>query len=99
MSSERRNHYTNWLEQTVLKPLQLANSSIVGQALDIVCKAVLSLPDQRDVYGSLFLVQLPKFARNQLIDRNVSFLDECKFKPEQYIKVGDRAEHLCKGFI
>ena len=86
-SIERRSYYTNWLEQTVLKPLQLANSSIVGQALDIVCKAILSLPDQRGVFGSLFLAQLPKFTRSQLINRNVSFLNECKFKPEQYITV------------
>ena len=86
-SIERRSHYTNWLEETVLKPLQLANSSIVGQVLDIVCNAILSLPDQRDVFGSLFLAQLPKSTRSQLIDRNVRFLNECKFKPEQYIKV------------
>lgn len=98
-SIERRSHYTKWLEQTVLKPLQLANSSIVGQALDIVCNAILSLPDQRDVFGSLFLAQLPTSTRNQIIDRNMSFLNECKFKPEQYIKLENKLNIYAKDLF
>lgn len=98
-SIERRSHYTKWLEQTVLKPLQLANSSIVGQALDIVCNAILSLPDHRDVFGSLFLAQLPTPTRNQIIDRNMSFFNECKFKPEQYIKLENESNIYAKDLF
>ena len=85
---ERRISNTDWLERTVLKDLYLANSKLIEQALKVATDAILSITSFSDVYGSLFLVQLPEATRERLIVLEPEFVNQCKTKPMHNVRFG-----------
>lgn len=91
-SDERRNQYTDWLEHSVLNVLNLANSDVVELALKLVSDAISLDHNYRDVNGSLFLAQLPKSMYIPFAARETEFVNQCKFKPAKFLRVGADVE-------
>ena len=88
-SNEHRTHYTNWIEQFILRPLQPANSDVIKQAITSSRDVILGLKnDQWQAYGSFFLEQLPEAARELVMTQNADFATQCGFKMRQVLEIG-----------
>ena len=87
-SPERRAHYTHWLERSVLEPLRPANADLIEKALIYVCDGISALENDQEMYGSLFLEQLPKAARRLVIAQNVEFAHRCGFETNLVFSIG-----------
>ena len=87
-SQDRRAHYTRWLERSVLEPLRPANADLIEKALASVCEGISVLENDREVYGSLFLEQLPEVARGLVITQNAEFARRCGFETNQVFSIG-----------
>ena len=68
-SQGRRAGYADWVETSVLRPLQQANSDLVEEALTSLCDAISDLGDEVEYYGHIFSEQLPKTSRHYLLAR------------------------------
>ena len=87
-SHGRRAHYTRWLERSVLEPLRPANTALIKKALMSVCDEISALENGQEVYGSLFLEQLPEAARRVVITQNAGFAHRCDFETNQVFSIG-----------
>ena len=76
-SEERRNEFTSWLEQSVFSRFRPANSATIEQSLELICDQIDSLPEGQEVYGNLFLLQLPSSARREVILRHPALAKRC----------------------
>ena len=87
-SQERRAHYTRWLERFILDPLRPANADLIKKTLTEVCDWISSLENNQEMYGSLFLEQLPKAARRLVIAQDAEFARRCGFETNLVFSVG-----------
>ena len=87
-SQERRVQFADWIEQSVLKPLQPANSVLIETALETICHAISALEGDQKAYGNLFLEQLPSSAFNMIISKNPEFAERRGFKTTSVIEIG-----------
>ncbi len=87
-SQERRADYTRWLERFILDPLRPASADLIKKTLTEVCDGISSLENDQEMYGSLFLEQLPKAARRLVIAQNVEFAHRCGFETNLVLSVG-----------
>ena len=87
-SEERLSHFSGWLQQSVLSPLQPANDATVEQAIDLVCDTVASFSEGQELYGNQFLVQLPSSVRTETISRHPKLTERWGFTlvPRFHIK-------------
>ena len=76
---ERRRMFAGWIEQSVLSPLRPANAAIIEQALEFICEAIVSAPTDQNVYGNLFLDQLPSSARSVAISKRPEIAERFGF--------------------
>ena len=67
-SKNRRTGYVDWIETSILQPLQQANSDLVEEALISLCDMAFNLDDEALNYGHIFSEQLPKASRQYLLD-------------------------------
>ena len=91
-TSERGSQFSQWIERSVLRPLQPANSEVIEAALAMSCDAISSLKDQPEAHGNLFLEQLPPSARTVAITKNPDFSKRCGFSPELVFGIGTDIE-------
>ena len=68
-SQDRRVGYTDWVETSVVQPLQQANSDLVEEALTSLCDTIFDQGDEAEHYGHVFLKQLPEASRQYLLAR------------------------------
>ena len=87
-SQDRRAHYTRWLERFILDPLRPANADLIEKTLKEVCDGISALENDQEMYGSLFLEQLPKAARRLVIAQNVEFAHRCGFETNLVFSIG-----------
>ena len=87
-SEERRAQFADWIEQSVLEPLRPANAALIEKALATMCDKISALEDHHEVYGNLFLEQLPSSARKVVISKNPEFSERCGFKTESVLEIG-----------
>ena len=87
-SQDRRAEYARWLEQSVLQRLQPANSDTIETALFSVPEAVATLDADQELYGHLFLDQLPEAARRRVVTRNAEFANRCGFTVRRTFEIG-----------
>ena len=87
-SQKRRAHYTRWLERSVLEPLRPANADLIEKALASVREGISVLEDGQEMYGSLFLEQLPQAARRLVIAQDAEFARRCGFETNLVFSVG-----------
>ena len=87
-SHDRHAHYTRWLERSVLEPLRPANADLIEKALASVCEEISVLENDQEVYGSLFLEQLPQAARRLAIAQDAEFAHRCGFETSHVFSIG-----------
>ncbi len=87
-SEERRIQFADWIEQSVIEPLRPANADTIEKALATMCDKISALEDHHEVYGNLFLEQLPSSARKVVISKNPEFSERCGFKTESVLEIG-----------
>ena len=87
-SQDRRAEYARWLEQSVLQRLQPANSDTIETAVFSVPEAVSTLDADQELYGHLFLDQLPEVARRRVVTRNAEFANRCGFTLRRTFEIG-----------
>ena len=68
-SPDLRIAYTDWVDDSVLQPLRQANSDLIEEALISICNLVSERDSESEIYGSVFLAQLPKSCRQYLLTR------------------------------
>ena len=87
-SGDRRTEYTRWLEQSVLRRLQPANSDTIETALLSIPETISTLDDDQELYGHLFLDQLPEATRRKVVTRNPEFASRCGFTVRRTFEIG-----------
>ena len=87
-SQERRAHYTRWLERFILDPLRPANADLIKRTLTEVYDWISALENSQEMYGSLFLEQLPEAARRVIIAQDAEFARRCGFETNLVFSVG-----------
>ena len=87
-SQNRRTHYGDWIEQSVLQPLRPANSGMINKALTLVREAISALEDEQQAYGTLFLEQLPEAARRVVMTQDAEFSSRCGFETRPVFSIG-----------
>ena len=87
-SQDRRAHYTRWLERFILDPLRPANADLIKKTLTEICDGISVLENDQEMYGSLFLEQLPKAARRLVIAQDAEFTRRCGFETNLVFSVG-----------
>ena len=87
-SPDRRAEYGRWLEQTALRRLQPANSDTIETALLSIPETISTLDDDQELYGWLFLDQLPEPARRKVVTRNPEFADRCGVTLRRTFEIG-----------
>ena len=87
-SRDRRAGYARWLDQAVLRRLQPANSDTIDTALFSVPEIISTLDDDQELYGHLFLDQLPEAARQKVITGNTEFAARSGFGVRRTFEMG-----------
>ena len=87
-SRDRRAKYDRWLDQAVLRRLQPANSDVIEAALSHIIEIISTLDDDQELYGHLFLDQLPETVRRKVITGNAEFADRCGFAVRWTFEIG-----------
>lgn len=87
-SHDRRARYTRWLDRSVLEPLRPANMDLIEKALASVCEGISVLENGRELYGRLFLEQLPETARRLAIAQDAEFARRCGFETNHVFSIG-----------
>ena len=85
---DRRAHYTNWIERSVLEPLRSANADIIEKSLTSVREAISALEKNPEAFGNRFLEQLPESARGAVISQDAEFARRCGFETRQIFRIG-----------
>ena len=89
ITEERCAHYTEWLEHSVLQRLRVANADIIEMALTVVQEAISNLNhEQQQVYGRLFLQQLPETTRNLFMTQAPDLAERCGFELDYLLTIG-----------
>ena len=86
--NDRRAHYTNWIERSVLEPLRPANADIIEKTLTSVREAISALEKDQEVFGNLFLEQLPEAARSVVISQDAELARRCGFETRRIFRIG-----------
>lgn len=68
-SADRRNSYAQWLDESVLQPLRHANLSLIEEALTSVFIMIPDEDSEAEIFGNVFLAQLPDSACQYLLTR------------------------------
>ena len=82
----RRDHYTRWIEQSVLEPFRPANSNLIQNTLVTAVESISALDENQEAYGHLFLKQLPEANRGVVIAKNIEFARRCGFVTRQIFR-------------
>ena len=68
-SADRRNSYAQWLDESVLQPLRHANLSLIEGALTSILTMIPDEDSEAEIFGNVFLAQLPDSACQYLLTR------------------------------
>ena len=88
LTQERRAHYTHWLDRSVFEFLRPANSDTVEKELSSTCDAISALENDWEVYGALFLGQLPESVRRVVMTQEPEFASRCGFETRRVFSIG-----------
>ena len=68
-SKERRASYRDWVEASVLNSLRQANAELIEASLDSLCDMIHDRNKEENIYGNIFLEQLPRDERRYVLTR------------------------------
>ena len=95
-SPDRRRRYADWVDESVLQPLQPANSRLVEEALTVICNMIPDQDREAEIFGTVFFAHLPESCRQYLLTqlphraRQWGFETRRTFGLEADIAIGDR---------
>ena len=72
----------------MLEPLRPANADIIEKALTSVREAISALEKDQEVFGNLFLEQLPEAARSVVISQDAELARRCGFETRRIFRIG-----------
>ena len=87
-SPDRRAHYAYWIERSVLQRLRPANADMIEMALSRLCEYTSALEDYWELYGNLFLEQLPEWARRKVRTGNSEFASRYGLETRRMLRIG-----------
>ena len=87
-STERRAHYAQWLERSLLHPLRPANHTMIDKALSSALQAISHFQDDQHVLGNRFLKQLPESSRTWVIEKDPDFATLCGIEKNHIFQIG-----------
>ncbi len=79
-TEDRRAGYRHWLDRSVFRPLGIANTDMIESTLSSVCEFVAASGEDQQIYGNVFLEQLPETVRTRVIARNADFASRSGFQ-------------------
>lgn len=91
-SQERRAHYSDWIENSVLQALRPANGDIIEKALEFVRGGISAVANDKPAYGHYFLAQLPAASRKVAIAQDPKFARQCGFEARRIFGLGPSTE-------
>ena len=75
-------------ERSVLEPLRPANADIIEKTLTSAREAISALEKDQEVFGNLFLEQLPEVARSVVISQDPELARRCGFETKRIFRIG-----------
>ena len=87
-TQDRRAGYRRWLERAVFQPLGTANADMIESTLSSVCEFVAASGEDQEIYGNVFLEQLPDAVRTRVIARNEDFASRSGFQTRRLFGIG-----------
>ncbi len=88
-SQERRSQYTEWVEESVLKPLRIGSADIIKYAAQIISKTIASSENNSEFFGHILLDQLPGPMRQLVIAENKELAYKCGFTIQRSFRIGE----------
>ena len=87
-TQDRRAGYRRWLERAVFQPLGMANADMIESTLSSVCEFVAASGEDQEIFGNVFLEQLPDAVRTRVIARNADFASRSGFQTRRLFGIG-----------
>ena len=88
-SKERRSQYTEWVEESVLKPLRIGSADIIKNAAQLISNTIASSENNSEFFGHILLDQLPGPMRQLVIAENKELAYKCGFTIERSFRIGE----------
>ena len=88
-SQERRSQYTEWIEQSVLKPLRIGSADIIKNAARFIINFIANYEYNSEFFGHILLDQLPGPMRQLVIAENKELAYKCGFTIERSFRIGE----------
>ena len=85
----RRDAYRQWLQRTVIEPLNPANPELVVRAALDVREWIDQLDENRELHGKLFLECLPDHIQQSVLQEHPNFGLDCGFEWMHVIELED----------
>ena len=86
-SHMRPANYTDWLDRSVIEFLRPANTDSIDKSLMSTCNAISALESDWEVYGALFLGQLPQSVYRVVKTQEPEFAKRCDFETTRVFSI------------
>ena len=80
-------NYANWLDRSVIEFLRPANTDTIEKSLMSNCNAISALESDWEVYGALFLGQLPESVYRVVKTQEPEFAKRCDFETTRVFSI------------
>ena len=88
-SQERRSQYTEWVEDSVLKPLRIGSLDIIKNAVHLISNTIASSENNSEFFGYIFLDQLPDYMRQLVIAEKQELTQKFGFTTQWSVSIGE----------
>ena len=93
-SQERRSQYTEWIEQSVLRPLRIGNADILKNVARFIINVIPTYEDDPELFGHILLDQLPESMLQLVITENEELANKCGFAIQRNFDIGEHRRVL-----
>ena len=93
-SQERRSQYTEWIEQSVLRPLRIGNADIFKNVARFIINVIPTYEDDSELFGHILLDQLPESMLQLVINENEELANKCGFTIQSIFDIGEHRKVL-----
>ncbi len=93
-SQERRSQYTEWIEQSVLRPLRIGNTDIFKNVARFIINVIPTYENDPELFGHILLDQLPESMLQLVINENEELANKCGFTNQRIFDIGEHRKVL-----
>ena len=93
-SQERRSQYTEWIEQSVLRPLRIGNPDIFKNLVRFIINVIPTYENDPELFGHILLDQLPESMLQLVINENEELANKCGFTNQRIFDIGEHRKVL-----